>query len=165
MTDATNVIIAETASCMWPWTILKIRIKVIAETASRMWPLAYSEDQDQGYTETASCMWPLPILKIRIKVVTISTADVYKWWQINRTLLLLSNMKSDMDFGLTYLDVTLAYSECQLDCRNGVSPNFVAFLIYCSNGVERCYRIRQYMHACVRPSQMYSYVLQADGWT
>ena len=34
-----------------------------------------------------------------------------------------------MGFGLAYLDLILAYSEGQLDCRNGVSSNFVCLLV------------------------------------
>ena len=50
-----------------------------------------------------------------------------KWWQINQILLLPSNMKSHMGFELLYLDLILAYSECQLDCRNGVLPHLFTF--------------------------------------
>ena len=52
-------------------------------------------------------------------------------------------MMPHVGFLLIYLDLTLTYSECQLDRSNGVLPDISVFLLHCFNGVERCYPSRQ----------------------
>ena len=66
-------------------------------------------------------------------------------------------MKLHMGFQLAYLDLALAYSEGQLDCRNSVSLNFLALFLY--NITFKLCNIISVIYRCV----IFASNMQADA--